>query len=308
MKVIDGFKIQILQSESDSCFDFKNCKSLLQLNTRIPLMAVNPVTIEADPFLFVYKDRLFLFYESKCLNDPGIIKMCWTDDGEFWSEPVVVLQERFHLSYPYIFQEGDDVYMLPETSQANRVCLYKCVNDSLTEFEFHSTLLEKEPSRTITINYSDSSILKYKDIYYLFSTIQYNDIYTLELYTSKNFDSGYKAHPSSPICVSNEFGRNAGSIFMYGKEIFRVSQDCSKEYGQNVSVHNIIKLSANEYKESLYMRNIYSCMFSSFYCYGGHQFNVVFWKNKIIIATDAKEHYLLLTARIYAKLKSILFH
>lgn len=64
MKVIDGFKIQILQSESDSCFDFKNCKSLLQLNTRIPLMAVNPVTIEADPFYLFIKIVCFYFMKA----------------------------------------------------------------------------------------------------------------------------------------------------------------------------------------------------------------------------------------------------
>lgn len=58
--------------------------------------------MEADPFLFSWHGRLFLFYESKRLFSPGVIMMRYTDDLLHWSDETLVLQESFHLSFPNV--------------------------------------------------------------------------------------------------------------------------------------------------------------------------------------------------------------
>ena len=40
----------------------------------------------------------------------------------------MVLEEQFHLSYPYIFEHEDRVYMIPETNEANEIRLYQAVD------------------------------------------------------------------------------------------------------------------------------------------------------------------------------------
>ena len=56
--------------------------------------------IKADPFLFEYNNAIYLFYEEKYKNGKGYIVCTWTSDLKNWSQPVVVLKEPFHLSFP----------------------------------------------------------------------------------------------------------------------------------------------------------------------------------------------------------------
>lgn len=49
----NGFKIQILQSESDSCFDLIIANTIYRINARVHWWESNPTTIEVDPFLFI---------------------------------------------------------------------------------------------------------------------------------------------------------------------------------------------------------------------------------------------------------------
>ena len=34
----------------------------------------------------------------------------------------------YHLSYPFIFKENDNIYMIPEANANRRLEIYKCVN------------------------------------------------------------------------------------------------------------------------------------------------------------------------------------
>ena len=61
-----------------------------------------PVLFQADSFLFVREDELFLFYELQHWDDPGCIAMTKTKDLKSWTKPVIVLKESFHLSFPYV--------------------------------------------------------------------------------------------------------------------------------------------------------------------------------------------------------------
>ena len=68
--------------------------------------------------------------------------------------------------------------------------------------------------------------------------------------------------------------------------MYRPSQDCSRLYGGNVSLHKITKLDSQCLEEELYLDNILDIK-NPFYKYGGHQFNMIVFRNKMIVATDA---------------------
>lgn len=302
MKKTECFKIQILKSNNNT-LDIKYATPLLRILHSRNCLSLNPTIIEADPFLFVKDDTLFLFYESKKLFSPGVIKMTCTKDLCNWSKPIIVLDEPFHLSFPFVFEDNGKIYMIPETGEDKSVRLYEAENSDLSQFIFVKNLLNHKELDNITIDYADSCIFKENNKYYLFTSVQYKGINHLELYICDSLNGNFLKHPASPICISNKYGRNAGSIVKFNNTIYRVSQDCEKKYGDNVNIHRIILLTDTEYKEEISVENIYQPnMQNGFYKDGGHQFHTIEFKNNIIIATDAKEYRLFILSKVFNKL------
>lgn len=300
---VECFKIRLLQKQSEvDGEDMDNWQPLKTIDCLSPYCHRNPTIIVADPFLFVHDDKLFLFYESKRMCTPGVIKMTYTTDLKQWSNPVTVLKEGFHLSYPFVFCDAGSVYMIPETGADGSIRIYKATDTGLTHWELKKKLLVQPADKVIKMSYADSSIYKKEGVYYLMTTLQYADgVNTLELYCSDSLMGDYKAHPCSPIVRSRQVGRNAGCLQWIDGKLYRYSQDCTRRYGDNVNVSEVVELSPVAYKERLIKENIYPpCI--PFYKNGGHQFNVARFRGKTLIATDAKEYHYLLLQRIINKL------
>lgn len=304
--MVECFNIHILQSKGEDFFDIKSAKCIYSKKSLKPHYRINPITILADPFLFVHHDFLYLFYESKRFFSPGVLKMVKTSDLEHWSEPVTVLREPYHLSYPFVFKDNGYVYMIPETCAVGEIRLYKADDDNLTHFSFVKTLIEQPRNCEIRMGYGDSSIYKKEGVYYLMTMLQYEEpINTLELYVSKHLQGPYKPHPCSPIITSMKVGRNAGSWIGYKGKLYRVSQDCTNRYGDNVNVSEIITLSETEYSEVLKKENILPSTIEK-YKEGGHQFNPILYKNNWLLATDAKEYHPMYGWKVVERIMSYL--
>lgn len=305
--MIECFKIQLLSFDNEEdIFNIKRGKRIFGVDCLKPYFKANPTIIVADPFLFEYKGKLYLFYESKGLYTPGVLMMTSTSDLAHWSKPVVVLEEPFHLSYPWVFEEEGKVYMIPETGQDGSIRLYEATDDSLSSFRLVKKLLEQPEKIEIRMGYGDSSIYKKDGKYYLMTMLQYREpVNVLELYISDKLEGPYTVHPCSPITISNKVGRDAGSWIEHQGKLLRVSQDCTHRYGDNVHVSEITKLSPTEYEETILKEKILPADIP-FYKEGGHQFNVINFKGKWIVATDAKEYHRLLISRIINKIKRML--
>lgn len=303
--MIECFKIQLLSFDNEEeIFNIKKGKRIFGVDCLKPYFKANPTIIVADPFLFEYKGKLHLFYESKGLYTPGVLMMTSTSDLVHWSKPVVVLKEPFHLSYPWVFEEAGKVYMIPETGQDGSVRLYEATDESLCSFVFSHKLLEQPKNREIRMGYGDSSIYKKDGKYYLMTMLQYSEpVNVLELYMSDKLKGPYTVHPCSPITRSNKVGRDAGCWIEHQGKLLRVSQDCTHRYGDNVHVSEITKLSPTVYEEKILQESILPTDVS-FYKEGGHQFNAIKFNGQWIVATDAKEYHRLLITRIIHKIKS----
>jgi len=241
----------------------------------------NPEHTKADPFLFVYKDRLFLFYETAGYKlGRGVITMVSTIDLRNWTKPKIVLKESFHLSYPFTFEKDGEVYMMPESGEGGQLCLYRATDESLTRFELVKSLMDGR--------YLDSVILKRDGYYFLFTSdeAQYRK-YVLHLFYSDTLEGPYIEHPLSPICSDTEYSRSGGRIIELDGKVCRVSQDCSNGYGDNVSLISIDCLNTTEYKESLFSRNVFNRSCETFKG-GGHHLTCVKYKGQYVIATDCK--------------------
>jgi len=303
MNKIECFKVRLFETDSlifpIDISTMCPIKDVLCLSNKLSL---NPTIIVADPFLFVYNDILYLFYEEKGLLTPGILKSIHTSDLKSWTAPVTVLQEPFHLSFPWVFEDNGKVYMLPETGADGSIRLYEATNRELNSFKLVKKIKESDSSQTIRMGYGDNCLLKQNGIYYLFTQLQYSDpINVLELFISNNITGPYLTHPCSPIQENMMVGRNAGSIMKIENKLIRFAQDCSEGYGDNVHILKINEISPNTYSESIIQKNVLDIKLP-FYKAGGHQFNAVQFKGKWIIATDAKEYHTMFLHKIIRKL------
>ena len=80
----------------------------------------------ADPFVFRYDDSDFIFVEDFFYSDnKGRISAIKLKD-EKYEFLGVVLEENFHLSFPFIFSHKNEIYMIPESGKNKDIRLYKC--------------------------------------------------------------------------------------------------------------------------------------------------------------------------------------
>lgn len=256
---------------------------------KLPLKGLwkpKPLRFQADSFLYVKDEELYLFYELQHWDDPGCIAMIRTKDLKTWTEPQIVLREPFHLSFPYVFEDNGSIYMIPESQEDDSILLYRA-NSDLTSFTFVRTLLQQEKKNGIHFNYNDSHIFKKGGKYYLFTSYQKDWMYYQELYVADELLKGeFLKHSCSPVCIDNEYGRNAGSLIDFDGKLLRVTQDCHLDYGDNISLMEVLALDEKIYEERLYRRNVFPK--NSIFVDGGHQLNIARFRGLYVYATDYK--------------------
>ena len=81
----------------------------------------------ADSFPFVENGREYIFVEimDDANGEKGTIGVIDLQDNKGFVE---IINEPFHMSFPNTFKFKNDIYMMPETSEANQLRLYKAVD------------------------------------------------------------------------------------------------------------------------------------------------------------------------------------
>lgn len=160
-----------------------------------PVMSARDVTdvaaeFVADPFMVRRGSTWYLFFEvMEKDTHRGLVAVATSPDGRSWTYGRIVLREPFHLSYPYVFEDGSDVYMVPETYEAGAVRLYRAVNFPY-DWKLERTLLSGKP-------FVDSSLVKYRGRWWMFTSTPENN--ELLLYFAASLEGPWVAHPKSPV-------------------------------------------------------------------------------------------------------------
>jgi hypothetical protein len=200
-----------------------------------------PAEFVADPFMIQKDGVWYMFFEVlNQRDDLGDIALATSQNGLDWTYRQVVLDEPFHLSYPYVFQWKGEYYMIPETYQANSVRLYKAI-DFPTQWVFEKTLLEGS-------NYVDSSIFCLNERWWMFTSTTDND--SLRLYHAVEPTGPWIEHCKSPLIEHNKsIARPAGRVVVLKDQAIRYAQDCTHNYGSQVYAFHIKELTTTSYRE-----------------------------------------------------------
>jgi hypothetical protein len=234
------------------------------------------VTGYADPFLFVHKEWLYLFYEEERLKAKAPLCAKRTRDLKHWESLGVVLKEDHHLSYPNVFEHEGEIYMLPETRECEAVILYKAL-----EFPYH---WEKYKILVEGDKYADSCLLFYEGKWYLFTTAWYGKKNGLRIFVSDALAGDYVEHPMSPITDDIAMSRCGGAVFSCNGKLFRPAQYCTNYYGENLGVFEIVELSPLKYEERLVKQMIDKLQ--DWNRFGGHHLNTTVFNGKRIVVMD----------------------
>lgn len=215
-----------------------------------PVLTANEVTdvkarFVADPFMLQNATGYHLFFEV--LNDKrntGEIGYAYSTDGSRWQYRNIVLRERYHLSYPYIFYWNGHYYMIPECMGSGGIQLYRATRFPETWQRVATLVRRTRQMRAIV----DPSIIHYRNHWYLFSYAMKQK--SLHLFTAPEPAGPWKEHPKSPVLSgSPHFARPGGRVIQHEGVIYRYAQDEVPLYGSRVWAFRITELSETGYSE-----------------------------------------------------------
>jgi len=171
----------------------------------------------ADPFPWFHDGRFYLFVEEKLYStNIGRIICLSLDANMNITSSQVVLEKPYHLSYPFLFEYEEQLYMVPESNQNHAIELYKCLIPGIKAVD--STLLEKDGKWWLFANVLKNGGLSWD---------------TLHLYVADHpLSDHWVPHPKNPIVKDIHTARPAGRFLSNNEWLIRPSQDCSVRYGK----------------------------------------------------------------------------
>ncbi|MGG1399980.1 hypothetical protein ABE288_19490 [Bacillus salipaludis] len=202
----------------------------------------------ADPFIIKKDNRTFVFFEefiySKGKGDIAVLEI--DPETNISSAPATVLEKSYHLSYPFVFEWENEIYMIPETSGNRTIELYKAKKFP-NDWELVKVLIAD-------INAVDATIIHYNNKFWMFANVFINGSSSLDelhIFYSDSLFGEWKPHQMNPVVSNASSARPAGKIFLQDGKLIRPSQDCSFSYGYSVKFNEILHLTEESYCEKL---------------------------------------------------------
>lgn len=201
----------------------------------------------ADPFLLEREGRHFLFVED-FVEAEGKAVISWLELGGNGPtrEPRRALERDYHLSYPFVFESADEVYMVPETAAARQIELYRA-----DPFPDNWTLVRVLLRDVVA---DDATLLEHDGRFWLFVSMAPDGTSSIHgelfLFWADSLASDWVPHPWNPVVSDVRSARPAGRIFAHEGAWIRPSQDCSRRYGYATVFNRIEELTTRVYRES----------------------------------------------------------
>ncbi len=158
-----------------------------------------------------------------------------------------VLEEPWHLSYPFIFALEGQVWMIPESSANRTVSLYRA--DPFPDRWVHEATL------LTNIEASDATLVHHDGHFWMFAATRdgagsWSD--TLALFRSDDIRGPWTAHPGNPVVVDQASARPAGAIVERDGRLWRPVQDCTNGYGTGIGLAEITRLDSEHFEQRVH--------------------------------------------------------
>jgi len=202
----------------------------------------------ADPFIIEREGRRICFLED---YDYAIGRACIAAveiiDGEHYEMLGPVIEEPYHMSYPYLFEYEGTLYMVPETNEANAIRLYECTNFPL-EWVYSKDVMSGARA-------FDSMIFQQGSTWWLLSNMsakgKEDGSSQLMAYSSDDPLAGsWQPHRKNPIIFDSTIARNGGILDRESRYPIRGRQKQGfNSYGDALTLARMTDLTPESYSE-----------------------------------------------------------
>ncbi|WP_245436979.1 glucosamine inositolphosphorylceramide transferase family protein [Mesorhizobium helmanticense] len=192
----------------------------------------------ADPFVLERDGRHYLFVEEfPYATGRGVISVAELDDDGAFDVPRVVLEEAHHLSYPQVFAHAGEIFMIPESSAAREVVLYRAAQ--FPDRWVRDTVLIADR------NFNDATLLESDGRFWLLGTEWFGHgsaSDTMAVYSAPSLRGPWTAHQLNPIAVDHSATRPGGAFIRQGHALVLPVQNGSRAYGGGLGLMRLERL------------------------------------------------------------------
>ena len=201
----------------------------------------------ADPFPIEWRGKSYIFFEQlEHRIDKGKIFAQEFDASGPIGAPFLVLEEPWHLSYPFLIEHDGTLYMIPEASLSGALSIYQCV-EFPRKWECVGQLLTG-------IEAADATVFQHAGRFWMTSVIRdgvggYSDV--LAIHHATTLFGPWTEHALRPALVDSRFARPAGAVVARNGELWRPVQDCSTGYGKRLALARIDVLDPENFSQTI---------------------------------------------------------
>lgn len=222
---------------------FNNDDSTCVLNDRESEFIIAPNTKRywcADPFLAKNNGKYYLFFEAfDRLQKKGVLG-CREITAAGFGDIKIIYQAKGHLSFPFIYNQGDDYYIIPESAQEQALYRLKCLSFP-DKWEKDKVLAKGRLVDTVMLKSGGTS--------YCISekTDKSNYFDRVDLFY---FENGELLEcKGNPVKRDIENARGAGKLFEYNGKLIRPAQNCKGSYGESLNFNIVNEISKEGFSE-----------------------------------------------------------
>ncbi len=202
----------------------------------------------ADPFVITKNDKTICYVEdySRQAKKGCISAIEIFSNGEYKILGEII-KEEFHMSFPYIFEYENNLFMIPETSQSNSIRLYRCT-DYPMKWEYQGDIFKD-------IDAADTMVFLFNNKWWLLTNTKghYGNDHCsrlLAFYSDSPISANWTPHENNPIVFDSRIARNGGILFSKNGFVVRGRQKQDfNAYGASLSLSKIIQLTKNSFIE-----------------------------------------------------------
>lgn len=190
-------------------------------------------TFMADPFCFQKDGKIYVFTEFFDYRTRRGIIECLTFDTDFTLlERRPVLSEPWHLSYPYVFEDNGEIYILPESSKRGTCFLYRAISFPNNWVRIARLDLSNDIP-------TDATPVRYQNMWWLFYLqASSQNQYALHAAYSRTLFGPWTCYHKNPILTGASCARPGGTPLLLEDTVILPVQDCSQTYGG--SIHPLV--------------------------------------------------------------------
>jgi hypothetical protein len=204
----------------------------------------------ADPFALRRDGRLWIFHEYLDYAT-RIGEIRWTMLERPAAPPArtgVALRLPVHASYPFLVEDGGELYMIPETHKAGEIALY--VAERFPDRWARVGSLLREPG-------IDPTVVRHDGVWWLFYTLpgpERRSEAELRIASAPALRGPWRPHRRSPAKRDLASARPGGTPFVQDGALYRPAQDCAGGYGAGIAICRVDVLTPDDFCEEVVAR------------------------------------------------------